>query len=273
MRFDRPIGTLLLLWPTWWGLFFAGGGQPSLAHFAIFTAGVVIMRAAGCVINDYADRHIDPQVARTRDRPLATGEIQPNHAILLFFGLVAAAFVLVLFTNRLTILLAFGGALLAGTYPFFKRFTHFPQLVLGVAFGWAIPMTFAAETGAIPPAAWWLFGITVIWTLIYDTLYAMVDREDDIAAGVKSTAVFFGRFDLPTIAVLMGIMTACLMMFGMLYLPHPAWYAGVGVAFVLFQVQMWWIRHRQPDACFRAFIHNNWVGMVIFAGLIGALQI
>lgn len=271
MRFHRPIGTLLLLWPTWLGLFYAGAGRPSMTNFAIFTSGVVIMRAAGCVINDYADRNIDSQVERTRDRPLARGEVRPNHALLLFAGLLAAAFILVLFTNRLTILLAFGGALLAATYPFFKRFTHFPQVVLGAAFGWAVPMTFAAETGTVPAPAWWLFGITVVWAVIYDTHYAMVDRADDRRAGVKSTAILFGRFDVLILAMLMGLVTAGLLMFGVLFLAHPAWYAGVGVVFALFLFQLWLIRDRQPAGCFRAFINNNWVGMALFAGLLGAL--
>lgn len=271
MRFDRPIGIWLLLWPTWWGLFLAGGGAPALKNLLIFTAGVVVMRAAGCVINDFADRDIDPHVARTRSRPIAAGEISPRQALGLFFGLLAAALVLVLMTNRLTVLLAFGGALLAATYPFFKRFTHLPQVVLGTAFGWAVPMAFAAETGAVPAAAWWLFAITVIWVLIYDTLYAMADRADDLKVGVKSTAILFGRLDVPVIAALMGLMTAALALFGIRFVPHPAYFTGVALAFLLFQRQLWRVRERDSQACFQAFLNNHWVGLVIFAGLLGAL--
>ncbi len=271
MRFDRPIGIFLLLWPTWWGLWFAAGGIPSLRNLLIFTSGVVIMRAAGCVINDYADRRLDPQVARTRDRPIAAGEIRPRQALGLFFGLLLVAFVLVLLTNRLTVLLAFGGVLLAGTYPFFKRFTHLPQLVLGAAFGWAIPMAFAAETGTVPALAWWLFAVSLLWTLVYDTQYAMADREDDLKVGNRSTAILFGRADVPIIAALMGLMVALLVLIGLIHLPHPAWFVGVFAAFVLFQHQLWRIRERRPEQCFAAFLSNHWVGLVIWAGLAVAL--
>lgn len=271
MRFDRPIGLWLLLWPTWWGLFLAGGGAPSLKNLVIFTLGVAVMRAAGCVINDFADRRIDPAVDRTRGRPLAAGELTPRQALVLFFGLLAVALALVSMTNRLTALLAFGGALLAATYPFFKRFTHFPQVVLGTAFGWAVPMAFAAETNTVPEAAWWLFGITVIWVLVYDTLYAMADRREDLRVGVKSTAILFGRFDLPIIAALMGLMTALLVVFGLRFVPAPAYFAGVGLAFLLMMRQLWRVRDRNPEACFQAFLNNHWVGLVIFAGLLAAL--
>ncbi len=267
MRFDRPVGIWLLLWPTWWALFMAAGGWPSLKNLAIFTLGVVVMRAAGCVINDYADRKIDPLVARTRNRPIAAGEIEPRHALLLFAGLMAIALILVLLTNPLTVLLAFFGALMAGTYPFFKRFTHLPQLVLGMAFGWSVPMAFAAETGQLPEQAWWLFSITLIWVLIYDTQYAMADREDDLKAGVKSTAILFGRFDIPIIAALMGLMSALLVLFGLRFIPEPAWFTGVALAFLMYQRQLWSIRTRDPQACFEAFLNNVWVGLVIYLGL------
>ena len=267
MRFDRPIGIALLLWPTWWGLWFAAGGVPSPDNLIIFTIGVVVMRAAGCVINDYADRELDPQVERTRFRPLAAGEIRARQALVLFFILLVTALGLVLLTNRLTMLLAFGGALLAGSYPFFKRFTHFPQVVLGAAFGWAIPMAFAAETGSVPPLAWWLFATTLIWTLIYDTEYAMADRADDLKAGVKSTAIAFGRADVPIIAGLMGLMCAALLMVGIRYLPEPAWFTAIALVFVHFQSQLWRIRGREPGACFQAFLSNHWVGLILFAGL------
>jgi len=267
MRFDRPIGIALLLWPTWWGLWLAAGGVPSVRNLLIFTLGVVVMRAAGCVINDYADRDIDPQVERTRGRPIAAGEIRPGHALLLFFALLALALLLVLMTNRLTVLMAVAGALLAGTYPFFKRFTHFPQLALGTAFAWAIPMAFAAEAGEIPALAWWVFSANLIWTVIYDTQYAMADREDDLKAGVKSTAIAFGRFDLPVLATLMGLMTALLVIIGMRYLPHPAWFTAVALTLLHFQYQLWQIRSRDPQACFRAFLSNHWVGLFLFAGI------
>lgn len=268
MRFDRPVGLWLLLWPTWWALFFAGGGWPSAKNLMIFTLGVIVMRAAGCVINDYADRLIDPLVERTRNRPLATGELQPRQALMLFAALLSLAFLLVLLTNPLTVLLAFFGALLAGTYPFFKRYTHLPQVVLGMAFGWAVPMAFAAETGQIPEPAWWLLAITLIWVLIYDTQYAMADRADDLNAGVKSTAILFGRFDVPIIAALMGLMIALLVLFGLRFLPEPAWFTGIVIAFLMQQRQLWWIRQREPRQCFRAFLNNVWIGFVLTVGLI-----
>ena len=271
MRFDRPIGIALLLWPTWWGLFMAGGGRPDIVNLLIFTAGVVVMRAAGCVINDFADRDLDPHVSRTVSRPLAAGELAPAQALKLFLGLMAIAFGLVLLTNPLTVLLAFFGALLAATYPFFKRFTHLPQVALGTAFAWSIPMAFAAETGSVPEPAWWLFGLTIVWVLIYDTEYAMADREDDLKVGVRSTAILFGRFDVPVIAALMGLFTAGLVLLGLRFLPEPAWFAGVALAFGLLQRQLWRIRNRQPEACFKAFLSNHWVGFTLFAGMLAGL--
>ncbi|MFW5927363.1 MAG: 4-hydroxybenzoate octaprenyltransferase [Wenzhouxiangella sp.] len=266
MRFDRPIGIALLLWPTWWGLWFAAGGVPSFKNLIIFTVGVVVMRAAGCVINDYADRNLDPHVTRTVDRPIAAGEIRADDALKLFFALLAVAFVLVLMTNRLTVLMAFAGALLAGTYPFFKRFTHFPQLVLGASFSWAIPMAFAAEAGTVPQLAWWLFAANFVWTVIFDTEYAMADREDDLEVGVKSTAILFGRADVPILGALMGVVTALLLVIGMRFIPQPAWFTAVAIVFILFQIQLWRIRERDPTVCFRTFLSNHWVGMVIFLG-------
>jgi len=271
MRFDRPIGIVLLLWPTWWGLWWAAGGLPSLKNLVIFTLGVVVMRAAGCVVNDYADRRLDPLVERTKTRPIAAGEITPSQALGLFVGLLALALVLVLLTNRLTVLLALVGAVLAAVYPFFKRFTHYPQVVLGAAFGWAIPMAFAAEAGHVPIQAWWLFGLNLIWTVIYDTEYAMADRNDDVRAGVKSTAIAFGRYDLPILAALMGLMTAGLLLIGLRELPHPAWFSAAALVFVHFQIQLWRIRQREPQACFQAFLSNHWIGLFVFAGLAGSL--
>jgi len=271
MRFDRPIGIALLLWPTWWGLFMAGGGRPELDNLVIFTLGVVVMRAAGCVINDFADRELDPHVARTESRPLASGELHPAQALRLFILLLAVAFGLVLLTNPLTVMMAFFGALLAGTYPFFKRFTHLPQVALGTAFAWAIPMAFAAETGNVPEPAWWLFALNIVWVLIYDTEYAMADREDDLKVGVRSTAILFGRLDVPIIAALMGLLVAGLIVFGLRFVPHPAWFAGVVIAFGLMQHQLWRIRNREPEACFKAFLSNHWVGFTLFAGLLASL--
>ena len=269
MRFDKPIGILLLLWPTWWALLLAGAGRPSLKNSLIFTAGVVLMRAAGCVMNDIADRNFDPHVERTRLRPVASGELGLRQAIGAFFVLMALAFLLVLLTNALTIKLAFVGAALAATYPFFKRFTHLPQVILGIAFGWGILMAFAAERMEVPWAAWWLLGINTLWSVIYDTLYAMVDREDDLAVGVKSTAILFGRFDILIIGILMGLMIILLACLGLLLGLSWYWYLAVFIVLVLFAGELFSARKRDRDACFKAFLNNNWVGFVIVLGLLG----
>ena len=268
MRFDRPIGILLLLWPTLWALWVAGEGQPSIRNILIFCTGVVLMRAAGCIMNDVADRDFDPHVERTRNRPLACGELTVRQALLTFFVVMLLAFGLVLMTNALTIKLAFAGALLASTYPFFKRWTHFPQVVLGLAFGWGIPMAFAAETGYVASVAWLILLINVIWSVIYDTLYAMVDREDDISIGLKSTAILFGRHDLTILRVLKLVMVALLIWMGLILQFGWPWFAGVAVASVLFARQQYEVRNRDRDACFRAFLNNNRVGAVIWAGLL-----
>jgi 4-hydroxybenzoate polyprenyltransferase len=269
MRFDKPIGILLLFWPTWWALLLAGDGHPSLKNSLIFTVGVVLMRAAGCVMNDIADRDFDPHVERTRLRPLASGELGLSQAIRAFVILMTFAFLLVLLTNILTIKLAFVGAALASTYPFFKRFTHFPQVVLGIAFGWGIPMAFAAETMGVPWAAWWLLGINTLWSVIYDTLYAMVDRDDDKLVGVKSTAILFGRFDLLIIGILMALMIVLLSSLGIFLELSWPWFLAVFIALALFSRQLFNSRNRDRDACFKAFLNNNWVGFVIFLGLAG----
>lgn len=271
MRFDKPIGILLLLWPTWWALLLAGDGRPAIRNILIFSCGVVLMRAAGCVMNDIADRDFDPHVERTRLRPLASGELTLKQALGLFLVLMLLAFLLVLMTNILTIKLAFVGALLASTYPFFKRFTHLPQVVLGIAFGWGIPMAFAAEINSVPAIAWWLLLINTIWSVIYDTLYAMVDREDDLAVGIKSTAILFGRFDLLITGALMVLMIILLAIMGArIGLAWP-WFAGLLIATGLFTWQLFISRHREKDACFRAFLNNNWVGLFIFLGLLASL--
>jgi len=220
-------------------------------------------------MNDIADRNFDPHVDRTRNRPLARAELSLRQAFTAFTLLMTLALVLVSMTNRLTIGLAFAGALLAASYPFFKRFTHLPQVVLGVAFGWGIPMAFAAETGTVPAAAWLVLALNIVWTLIYDTLYAMVDREDDLAIGVKSTAILFGRMDLLVVRILMTGMLLLLIYLGRWYGLGWPWYAGLCAVFVLFVWQQWVIRRREREACFRAFLNNNWVGLAIFLGLAG----
>jgi 4-hydroxybenzoate polyprenyltransferase len=257
------------LWPTWWALLLAGQGLPSLRNVLVFTGGVVLMRAAGCVMNDIADREFDPHVERTRQRPLASGEISLKQAIGLFLGLMVLAFLLVLLTNPLTIKLAFVGAILAATYPFFKRFTHLPQVVLGIAFGWGIPMAFAAENASVPMLAWVLLAVNTVWSVIYDTLYAMVDRDDDLAVGIKSTAILFGKYDILITGVLMLLMVSLLVAVGAWFGLRWPWYAAVLVTALSFGQQLFSIRSRDRDACFRAFLSNNWVGLALFLGVLG----
>ncbi len=267
MRLHRPIGILLLLWPTLWGLWFAAGGVPGTHVLIVFVTGVVLMRSAGCVINDYADRDFDPHVARTKDRPIAAGRVSPREALVLFAVLCLIAFALVLTLNRLTIVLAIVGALLAAIYPFTKRITNLPQFWLGAAFGWAIPMAFAAETGTVPALAWLLFAANIFWAVAYDTAYAMVDREDDRRVGVKSTAILFGEWDR---AMILAHHTASLLVLtvaGAVTGRGGMYYAGLGVAAGLALYQQWLIRDRTPAACFKAFLNNNWFGMAVFVGL------
>jgi 4-hydroxybenzoate polyprenyltransferase len=267
MRLDKPIGIFLLLWPTLWALLIAGKGEPDLDVLLIFVAGVVLMRSAGCVINDYADRDIDRHVSRTEDRPLAAGRISPGEALFIFVLLCAAAFLLVLLLNRLTVLLSIAGIGLAASYPYMKRLTHLPQVYLGAAFGWAVPMAFAAQTNTVPPLAWLMFTATVLWATVYDTMYAMVDRDDDIALGVKSTAILFGDLDLKIIGLLQVMLLVCLLMIG-----HQAelglfYYLGVLAAAMLAAWQQHLIRYRDRDGCFSAFLNNNWFGAVVFLGI------
>lgn len=267
MRLHRPIGILLLLWPTLWALWIAGQGRPDLHVFVVFVLGVVLMRSAGCVINDYADRDFDPHVERTRDRPIAAGRVSPREALTLFVVLCLAAFALVLTLNRLTVLLSFAGAFLAATYPFLKRYTHLPQFYLGMAFGWGIPMAFAAQTGGVPLLAWVLFAANICWSVAYDTAYAMVDREDDLKVGVKSTAILFGRYDRAMV-FLFHIMTIALLAWvGALAGLGLGYYAGLTAAlgFAFYEQRL--MRHRDRDGCFRAFLNNNWFGAAVFAGL------
>ncbi|HEU5338663.1 MAG TPA: 4-hydroxybenzoate octaprenyltransferase [Sulfuricaulis sp.] len=268
MRLHRPIGILLLAWPTLWALWIAGAGNPGWHVLTVFVSGVVLMRSAGCVINDYADRSFDPHVARTRERPIAAGRVSPREALMLFAVLCLIAFALVLTLNRLTILLSFAGAFLAATYPFLKRYTHLPQFYLGAAFGWGIPMAFAAQTGGVPPLAWVLFAANVFWAVAYDTAYAMVDREDDLKIGVKSTAILFGRYDRVMIFLFHIVTIALLAMVGTLAHLGLGYYAGLAVALGLAVYQQHLMRERERDGCFRAFLNNNWLGAAVFAGLL-----
>lgn len=271
VRGDRPIGWLLLLWPTWWGLWLAAGGVPPLWPLLVFTAGVWLTRSAGCVINDYADRWLDGQVARTRDRPLATGRVSGREALLVFAALMLVAFALVLTLNRLTIYLSFVGILLAASYPYLKRYTYLPQVYLGMAFGWGIPMAFAALQGTVPPVAWLLYVANIFWATAYDTWYAMVDRDDDIRMGAKSTAILFGDTDLVAQGVLYALTFVALALVGRDAQLGAYYWSGLGVAALLVVYEFVIARNRDRDACFRAFLHNHWVGAAIFAGIALAL--
>ncbi len=274
MRMDRPVGALLLLWPTWWGLWFAAADFPPIATLIIFTLGVVVMRAAGCVINDYADHAwLDAHVERTRGRPMAAGRVSRREALLLFAGLLALAFVLVLFTNTLTIQLSFAGAALAAVYPFCKRFAHLAQVVLGAAFGWSIPMAFAAVTGTVPPLGWLLFLANVLFSTIYDTEYAMVDRDEDIRVGAKSTAILFADADRPIIGVLMATFLLAMLLAGTRAELTWPYFASLAIAAGMFIWQQWRMRSRAPADCFAAFRNNNWVGCLIWVGLLMSLAI
>jgi 4-hydroxybenzoate polyprenyltransferase len=267
MRTDKPIGTLLLLWPTLWGLLLASGGNPSVKNLFIFCLGCWLMRSAGCVINDFADRKIDGSVARTQNRPLASGAVSPQEALGLFAVLCVTAFILVLQTNTLTIMLSFVAVALAASYPFMKRYTHLPQVVLGAAFAWSIPMAFSAETNSLPAALWLLYAANVIWTIAYDTFYAMVDRDDDVKIGVKSTAILFGRRDRLITAVLQIIVIALLIASGIVFDLGAVYYASLAVASALFIYQQILIKNRDGKQCFKAFLHNNYVGMAICIGI------
>ncbi len=268
IRFHRPIGTLLLLWPALWALWLAADGPPPWQILLIFVLGVFLMRSAGCAINDYADRKLDGGVERTRNRPLATGRLQPWEALALFALLSLIAFALVLLLNLATILLSFVAVTLAALYPFMKRYTHLPQLFLGMAFGWAIPMAFTAVTNALPWQLWPLFLATLLWALIYDTEYAMVDRDDDLTVGIKSSAILFGQYDRLAIALLQAAMLALLLWVGQLFALGGWYYLGLTAALASALYQQWLIRQRQRAACFRAFLHNNLFGMAIFLGIL-----
>jgi len=267
MRLHKPIGIYLLLWPTLTALWIAAEGFPDWDVLFVFVLGVILMRSAGCVINDYADRKIDPNVKRTANRPIASGKVTPEEALVLFFILILLAFMLVLLMNDFTVSLSLGGALLAIIYPFMKRYTYLPQVVLGAAFAWAIPMAFAAQTNTVPNIAWVLFTCTVLWATAYDTMYAMVDRKDDIKIGVKSTAILFGDLDRLMVAVIQAMVIMSLIMVGNSMEFGPVYYVGVVLAFILAIYQQLLLRTRKRKAYFNAFLNNHWFGMVVFLGV------
>ena len=268
MRVDKPIGIWLLLWPTLWALWLAGNGAPDQGLFVVFVLGVVVMRSAGCVLNDYADRKIDPYVERTRTRPIASGAVAPMEALTLFAALGLIAVGLATMLNTPARLLAIIGAGLTVAYPFVKRYLSIPQFVLGAAFGWGVPMAFAAQTGTIPELAWLVFGAAMIWAVIYDTFYAMVDREDDKKIGVKSTAILFGDVDLFVIAGLQVLMLFALVLIGYRAQLGFWYYLSVAVAAALMGWHQWLARDRQPAGCFAAFQHNHLIGMIVFIGIV-----
>ena len=269
MRFDKPIGTFLLMAPTLWGVVLANEGRPSLALPSIFVLGVVVMRAAGCIANDLADRNLDGHVERTRLRPLVTGALTVREAVVLLLLMLSAALGLVALTNTLTVQLSVVGAALAMLYPLMKRVTHWPQIVLGLAFSWSIPMAFAASINTLPNELWWLFAANVLWTVVYDTQYAMVDREDDLSVGIKSTAILFGDLDVRIIGLLQAL---CIMAFwqcGMAFGLGPIYFCAVAAVAVMFIRHLWLIRHRDTTQCFAAFNQSKWIGLMILAGLCG----
>ena len=267
MRLNKPIGTYLLLWPTYWALFLSAKGWPDIDLLIIFTLGVLLMRTAGCVINDYADRNIDQNIARTKDRPLITGEVSPKSALRLFVFLLIIAFGLVLLTNALTIKLSLIALALATLYPFTKRWTHLPQVVLGVAFGMSVPMAFSAQTGSIPLSAGWIFLATIVWTLIYDTFYAMADRDEDIKIGVKSTAILFEKYDQIFITFLQIILIIVFVVIGNLFDLGSIYYFSLVIILIFMIYHQFLMKKRQKELFFKAFLNNNFIGMTAFIGI------
>ena len=268
MRLDKPIGTLLLLWPTFWALWLASESNPSIAHVLIFSCGVFLMRSAGCVINDYADRDIDGDVTRTINRPLARKTITEKEALIVFITLALIAFTLVLLLTPLSMYYSFGAIIIATIYPFMKRYTYFPQVVLGMAFSMAIPMAFAAVQNEVPMTAWLLYITNLLWVLAYDTLYAMVDKKDDLKIGVKSTAIFFGEADLQITATVQAMFIFGMILVGSKFeLAYP-YYISVAIASGLIIRQVYLCRKHQVEKCFEAFLNNNWVGLVLFCGIL-----
>lgn len=266
-RLDKPIGTYLLLWPTLWALWLASSGKPDLSILLIFIGGVFLMRSAGCVINDYADRKIDGKVNRTQNRPIATGKILPKQALILFTILCIMAFALVLMLNWLAIGLSLVAIVLAAIYPFMKRYTYMPQAFLGLAFGWSVPMAYAAQSNSLPEAAWLLLTATVLWATAYDTIYAMIDREDDLQLGVKSTAILFGEADKLIIGVIQGTFVLTLLIVGSKLELSGVYYLSILVAVGLMGYQHKLIKDREPDQCLKAFLNNHWIGATIFTGI------
>jgi 4-hydroxybenzoate polyprenyltransferase len=268
MRLDRPVGIWLLLWPVLWALWIAGDGRPEPRILVIFLLGTVVMRSAGCVINDFADRNVDPYVKRTKDRPLAARRVGPHEALALFGVLAVIALFLALQLDARTLKLAFVGAALAVSYPFLKRFFPLPQFYLGLAFGWAVPMAYMAESGSLPRVAWVLFITAVVWACIYDTLYAMVDRDDDLKIGVKSSAILFADMDKLIVGILQAMMLFSLLLVGRAMKFGNYFLMGIAAAAVFFLYQQWLIRDREPSRCFRAFTNNQYVGLVVFVGIL-----
>lgn len=268
MRLDKPIGTLLLLWPTYWALWLASDGIPSVSLMLIFSVGVFLMRSAGCVINDYADREIDGEVARTKNRPFAKKTITEKEGLIVFISLALLAFGLVLMLNPLSMYLSFAAITIATIYPFMKRFTYFPQVILGMAFSMAIPMAFAAVKNEVPLTAWLLYITNLLWVLAYDTLYAMVDKKDDLKIGVKSTAIFFGEADLQITAIVQAMFIFGMLLVGSKFELSYPYYLSLLVASGLITRQIYHCRKHQPEKCFAAFLNNNWVGLVIFCGIL-----
>lgn len=267
-RMDRPIGIYLLLWPTLSAVWIAAEGSPTLANVLIFTLGVTFMRAAGCAINDFADRKVDGHVKRTADRPLANGRVKPREAVMLFAVLTGVSFLLVLCTNASTVWLSFGGVALAFCYPFMKRYTYYPQVVLGAAYSWGIPMAFTAAGGELPAAAWLLYIANLLWTVAFDTYYAMVDRDDDLKIGVKSTAILFGEADRAIILTLQLLSLGCLMLAGSRFELGGWFYLGLLAAALCFAWEFWSTRKLDRESCFKAFLHNRWAGLLIFMGVV-----
>lgn len=267
-RLDKPVGIFLVLWPSLWALWLAAEGAPSFKNLVIFVLGAIVMRSAGCVINDIADRKVDGHVKRTENRPLVTGEVSIQSAVIFFASLCGLAFILVLLTNAFTVYLSFGGLILASIYPYMKRHTYLPQVFLGLAFAWAVPMAFAAEIQALPPIVWLVFVTTVVWAVAYDTIYAMIDRDDDIKIGVKSTAILFGQADRAIIASLQVLVVLSLCLIGDQAKLGQFYFLAVVAASTLFVYQQHLIRLRYREECFRAFKNNHWIGLIIFVGLL-----